>query len=284
VGNLILIALLLAFAGRAQPQESPVSTLQLAEFGATLRVPAGWTAAQQEQPGALMLANSDRSVVGFLFLKSGVSESEMAGFFTEKTEGVTRLRQAPMAGYDKAWSFDFLDADLGLGGTGRAALDRSSTAVLVLLVKSAAQTAPLSGAADQWIQAVRFNAAQAARPKPAKAATPAASPFSGRHIHAFKSYSGGDYFESTSIHLDLCADGTYAATVRTESSSVSGVLGPSQKTEQENGTWSVSGAAAQWTLTLRTSEGGVNSVPVRTGDGLRFGDMPAQMSAAEGCR
>lgn len=288
--NHFLAAMVLSFPWAAQPQETPASTVPLAEFGATLRAPAGWSATPTEQPGALVLSNSDRSMIGFLFLKSGVSEDEMVGFFTEKTEGVTRLRQVTLAGYDKAWSFDFHDADLGVGGTGRAVLDRSSTAVLVLLMKEGTQTPALSGAAEQWIRTVRFNTPQAqapstpARAKPKAVAAPAASPFAGRHIHGFKSYSGGDYFESKELNLDLCADGTYSATLRTESSSVSGVLGPSRNVEHETGTWSVSGAAPQWTVTLRTSEGASTPIPVRTAGGMKFGDMAAEMSQAAGCR
>lgn len=85
----MLAAMLLSVPLAAQTPESrkvypAASTVNLAEFAVTFQVPQGWTAAAQDQPGALLLANADRSVIGFLFLKSGASESEIKGFLSER--------------------------------------------------------------------------------------------------------------------------------------------------------------------------------------------------------
>jgi len=274
------------------------STVSLAEFGVSFKVPQGWTAAAQDQPGALRLASADGNLIGFLFLKAGVSDSEMKAFFADKTGGILRLEQMPVAGYNNGWVFDFRDAGAGVQGTGRAVLSASSTAALVIVMAKAISPALLAAPAETWIRALRFaggakpvdaakSQAKAPTVKPAQSNAPigpSPNPFSGRQIHAVKSYRGGDYFELTTISLDLCGDGTYSAIMKKESSSTSGTVGPSQKTTRETGSWSISGAAPQWALTLRTSEGQSNSVPIRTAGGLRFGDMPAELLQTINCR
>ena len=284
-------AILLAIPLAAQtPNSSQVyaagATVSLAAFGLSLQVPPGWTAARQEQPGALMLANADGKLMGFLFLKTGVSPGEMKEFFADKTEGILRLEQATVAGYSNAWSFDFRDTEAGVIGTGRAVLGAGSTAALVLVMAKQGTPATLGSAAENWIRALRF--ASAERPQTGAqppAGTPAANPFSGRQLRAVKTYRGGDFFQMTTINLNLCGDGTYSAIVKKESSSVSGLLGPSQNTTRETGTWSLAGAAPEWMMTLRTSEGASNQVALRNAPGLRFGDMPAELlQAAANCR
>lgn len=273
------------------------STVSLAEFGVSFQVPQGWTAAAQDQPGAFRLASADGNLLGFLFLKARVSDSEMNTFFADKTGGILRLEQMPVAGYNKGWVFDFRDAGAGVQGTGRAVLSTSSTAGLVIVMAKTIPPALLAAPAEAWIRALRFtggakpaDAVQSQANPPAvkhaqsnAPAVPSSNPFSGRQIHGVKSYRGGDYFELTTISLDLCGDGTYSAIIKKESSSTSGTLGPSQKTDHEAGTWSISGATPQWALTLRTSEGLSNSVPIRTTGGLRFGDMPAELLQTMNC-
>ena len=277
---------------------APESTVSLAEFGVSFQVPQGWTAAAQDQPGAFRLASADGNLIGFLFFKARVSDSEMKAFFADKTGGILRLEQMPVAGYTQGWVFDFSNAAAGVQGTGRAVLSTSSTAALVIVMAKTIQPALLAAPAEAWIRALRFaggakplDAAQSqAKAPPVKTAptntpaVPSPNPFSGRQIHAVKSFRGGDYFELTTISLDLCGDGTYSASIKKESSSTSGTLGPSQKTNREIGNWSISGAAPQWTLTLRTSEGVSNSVPIRTTGGLRYGNMPAQLLQTMNCR
>jgi len=274
------------------------STVSLAEFGVSFPVPQGWSAAAQDQPGALRLASADGNLVGFLFFKAGVSDREMKTFFADKTGGILRLEQMPVAGYNNAWVFDFRDAGAGVQGTGRAVLSPSSTAALVIVMARAIQPALLAAPAEAWIRALRFAGgakpadapqpqAKAMPPKPTPSNAPAApspNPFSGRQIHAVKSYRGGDYSEFTTISLDLCGDGTYSAIIKKESSSTSGTIGPSQKTTRETGSWSISGAAPQWALMLRTSEGLSSSVPIRNAGGLKFGDMPAELLQTANCR
>jgi hypothetical protein len=276
---------------------APESTVSLAEFAVSFEVPQGWTAAAQDQPGAFRLASADGSLIGFLFFKTRVSDSEMKAFFADKTGGILRLEQVPMAGYTQGWVFDFRDAGAGLQGTGWAVLSTSSTAALVIVMANTIQPALLAAPAEAWIRALRFaggakpadaqSQAKAPPVKPAPSnvpAVPSPNPFSGRQIHAVKSYRGSDYFELTTISLDLCGDGTYSAIIKKESSSTSGTLGPSQKTNRETGNWSITGAAPQWALTLRTSEGISNSVPIRTAGGLRYGNMPAELLQTTNCR
>ncbi|MEO8051561.1 MAG: hypothetical protein ABI833_14170 [Acidobacteriota bacterium] len=274
------------------------STVSLVEFGVSFQVPQGWTAAAQDQPGAFMLASAAGNVIGFLFFKAKVSDNEMKAFFADKTDGILRLEQTPVAGYNQGWVFDFRDAGVGVQGTGRAVLSTSSTAALVIVMAKTIPPESLAAPAEAWVRALRFaggakpvdtaqSQAKAPPVKPAQSnapTVPAPNPFSGRQIHGVKSYRGGDYFELTTISVDLCVDGTYSAIIKKESSSTSGLLGPSQKTDHETGTWSISGAAPQWALTLRTSEGLSNSVPLRTAGGLRFGDMPAELLQTMNCR
>ena len=103
---------------------APQSTVSLTEFGVSFQVPRGWTAAAQDQPGALRLASADGNLIGFLF-KARVSDSEMKAFFADKTGGILRLEQMPVAGYSQGWVFDFRDAGTGVQGTGRAVLSPS---------------------------------------------------------------------------------------------------------------------------------------------------------------
>jgi hypothetical protein len=237
-------------------------------------------------------------MAGYLFLKAGVSQSDMKAFFADKTGGIVRMEQTAVAGYKTGWSFDFLDASAGVQGTGRAVLSASSTAALVIVMAKTIPPASLAGPAETWIRALRFTGADKpqetgqsqAAPSPAKPApssslpAPSPNPFSGRQIHAVKTYRGGDYFEQTTISLNLCGDGTYSALIKKDKSSTSGILSPSQKTDRETGNWSISGAAPQWTLTLRTSQGLSSSVPIRTTGGLKFGDMPAELLQTVNCR
>jgi hypothetical protein len=245
-----------------------------------------------------MLASADGNLIGFLFLKAGVSQGEMKEFFADKTQNILRLQQTTVAGYSNAWSFDFRDTKAGVIGTGRAVLGAGSTAALVLVMAKQGAPAALGGAAESWIRALRFAGAgtpqtgsqpaattQPAPATPGAASPPSANPFSGRHIQGVRSYSGGDLFEMTTLSLDLCGDGSYSSIVKRESSSVSGTLSPSQNTTRESGTWSISGAAPEWTITLRNAQGAASAVPVRGANGtVRFGNMAAQVSPAANCR
>ena len=274
------------------------STVNLSEFGVSFQVPQGWTSTPQDQAGTFSLSSTDGNSAGFLFLKAGTSQSEMKSFFADKTGGIVRMEQTAVAGYNTGWSFDFVNAGAGVQGTGRAVLSPSSTAALVIVIARTIPPASLGGPAETWIRALRFAGAEKppdtgpsqAAPLPAKPApsnplpASSANPFSGRQIHAVKSYRGGDYFELTTISLDLCGDGTYSALIKNDKSSTSGILGPSQKTDRETGNWSISGTAPQWALTLRTSQGLSSSVPIRTSGGLKFGDMPAELLQTVNCR
>src|SRR5262249_22142874 len=149
-----------------------MSTVSLADFGVSFQVPQGWTALAKDQPGALVLTSMDGNLIGLLFLKAEVSESEMKGFFADKTEGILRLEHTPVAGYANGWSFDFRDTDEGMQGTGRAVLSTSSAAALVMVMGKGVPPASLAGPAETWIRALRFTA----KAKPQDGRQPQARP------------------------------------------------------------------------------------------------------------
>jgi hypothetical protein len=78
--NWTIAALLLTISIAAQTPGTVLpagSAVNLSEFGVSFQVPQGWTSTAQDLSGAFGISRTDGNMAGYLFLKAGVSQSDM---------------------------------------------------------------------------------------------------------------------------------------------------------------------------------------------------------------